>query len=515
MSDQVDTVAMPVVPVGSWRWALGTLAAGFALFVGVYHHTWLSLLDIWWRSQTFTHGFLIIPISLWLIGREWPWLVRLSPAPDYRALLALGILGLGWLMARVAEVLVVEQLAMIAMIPMLVWLLLGGQIARRMWFPLGFLVFAVPMGEPLIPILIDFTADFTVGMLRLTGIPVFREGAFFSIPSGDWSVVEACSGLRYLIASLTLGCLYAYLNYRSPLKRLIFFGLSAVVPIIANGFRAYMIVMIGHLSNMRLAVGVDHLIYGWVFFGLVMLLLFWVGSWWSEPDPPLVADSTDGEAVSPISERAFALGLVAGLAVIAIWPVRAAQIERQALAQVAPWRLHLPDEAGAWHAASDLTAWAPAYLPPDAQFSRTYRQGEAAVQVFLLYYRYQTQEAELVNSSNVLVAPGHHPWRMIEERGVEARLQGQPTTVLQGYIRSARQDLVTWRWNRIGGEDTASSYYGKWLEVKDKLLGRGGSGLGMVIATDSSPEQAGKVLQDFLDAFLPALAPRIEQAAGG
>ena len=140
----------------------------------------------------------------------------------------------------------------------------------------------MPFGEALIPPLIDFTADFTVTALQLTGIPVYREGSFFTIPSGNWSVVEACSGLRYLIASFTLGALYAYLTYRSLKRRLIFIALSVIVPIIANGVRAYLIVMTGHLSDMSLAVGIDHLIYGWVFFGLVMLLLFWAGSFWRE-----------------------------------------------------------------------------------------------------------------------------------------------------------------------------------------------------------------------------------------
>ena len=105
----------------------------------------------------------------------------------------------------------------------------------RCAFPLAYLLLAVPFGEALIPPLIDFTADFTVTALQLTGIPVYREGSFFTIPSGNWSVVEACSGLRYLIASFTLGTLYAYLTYRSLKRRLIFIALSVIVPIIANG----------------------------------------------------------------------------------------------------------------------------------------------------------------------------------------------------------------------------------------------------------------------------------------
>jgi hypothetical protein len=59
-----------------------------------------------------------------------------------------------------------------------------------------------------------------------------------------------------------------------------------VVPIVANWLRAYMIVMIGHTSGMELATGVDHLIYGWLFFGLVMFIMFWIGSYWREDEAP-------------------------------------------------------------------------------------------------------------------------------------------------------------------------------------------------------------------------------------
>ena len=83
-------------------------------------------------------------------------------------------------------------------------------------------------------------------------------------------MVEACSGLRYLIASLMIGVLYAAISYRSAWRRAAFIAASILVPLLANWLRAYMIVMLGHLSNNTIAVGVDHLIYGWLFFGIVM-----------------------------------------------------------------------------------------------------------------------------------------------------------------------------------------------------------------------------------------------------
>ena len=100
-------------------------------------------------------------------------------------LLVLAMLGFSWLLATLASVLVFQQLFLITMIPAVVWTILGGQMVRALAFPLAYLLLAVPFGEALIPPLIDFTADFTVKALQLTGIPVYREGSFFTIPSGE------------------------------------------------------------------------------------------------------------------------------------------------------------------------------------------------------------------------------------------------------------------------------------------------------------------------------------------
>jgi exosortase len=194
------------------------------------------------------------------------------------------------------QVQVVQQYAMVAMIPTVVIVIAGRRVARALAFPLGFLLLGVPVGEALIPPMMDWTADFTVTALRLSGIPVYREGTFFTIPSGQWSVVEGCSGPALSDRVHHRGRPVRVLSYQKTWKRILFVVLSVIVPIIANGMRAYMIVMIAHLSDMKLALGIDHLIYGWLFFGLVMLLLFWIGSFWRDPEP---GNSAQSATLSP------------------------------------------------------------------------------------------------------------------------------------------------------------------------------------------------------------------------
>ena len=156
-----------------------------AAILGVYYKTTWSMIEIWERSDTFAHGFLIFPFSAYLIWGQRKYLSAFQPQPNLMGLLVLAALGFSWLLATLASVLVLEQFFLITMIPAVVWTILGSRIVRELAFPLVYLLLAVPFGEALIPPLIDFTADFTVKALQLTGIPVYREGSFFYHPERE------------------------------------------------------------------------------------------------------------------------------------------------------------------------------------------------------------------------------------------------------------------------------------------------------------------------------------------
>ena len=245
----------------SWRATSLALALALAWVLLLYRESALAMVAIWARSDTFAHAFVVPPIVLWLVWRRRAQLVQMAPRAAFPVLFAVAGAALLWWLGELAAVNAVTQLALTALLVLTVPALLGLQVARAIAFPLGFLFFAVPIGEFLLPQLMQWTADFTVAALRISGIPVYREGLQFVIPSGNWSVVDACSGIRYLIASLTVGTLFAYLNYQSSRRRVLFMLVSLFVPVAANWIRAYLIVIIGHLSGNRLAAGVDHLIF--------------------------------------------------------------------------------------------------------------------------------------------------------------------------------------------------------------------------------------------------------------
>lgn len=478
------------------------VSAALVVWVGAYWSTLVSIVSIWSRSGTFTHGFLIVPIVMFLVWQQRAELRMSAPRPAPLALLLLAGLVLSWYAARLLDVIAGQQFAVVMMIPAMLWVLLGGAVMRHLVFPMAYLLFAVPFGEFLVPGLQDITAVITVKALQFTGIPVLWEGRYFYIPSGSFEVAEACSGVRYLIASLALGTLYAYISYHSWRRRTAFILLSAAVPVIANGIRAYGIVMIAHLSDYKLALGVDHFIYGWVFFGVVMLLLFWLGNYFRDAPEPRIA-------AGPVSDPAAMLPAgspwnwrLAAFAILLCGPLLDIGLQRDSY-PAEEFALRLPNGTGEWngpHATVD--PWLPKFNGASLQQRAEYRGDRKSVQVYVAFYAHQQQGSELVNSENILFD------RVAERRlGEDVETitlgDGTPWTVRALRIHAAHGDRLIWSWYVVAGQSTANPVLAKLYEVRARVLGvHSGSAL-IALATDDAedPQNAKTRLQGFLNDF--------------
>ena len=480
-----------------WRLPLLGLALAWALLAALYYDTGAAMVVIWNRSETFAHAWVVPPISAWLVWRLRANLAVVTPRPALRWLWLMPPLGLLWLLGDLAAANAATQFALVGMFVLMVPALLGSEVARRLAFPLGFLFFAVPFGDFLTPWLIDRTADFTVVALRATGIPVFREGTQFVIPTGSWSVVQACSGIRYLMASLMVGTLFAYLNYRSYRKRWAFVGVAIVTPLVANWLRAYMIVMLGHLSGNRLAVGVDHIIYGWVFFGIIMLAMFMIGARWSEPDPELEPAPAGASQQSASTARWSGALLVATL-VLALPLLLRSQAQHSA-AHGEP-QLTAPVLPGWTWQDEPMASWRPHFENPAGLLHGRYEPeaGGPAIGVYVGYYRGQRHGSQLVTSINQLVdeeidkewsptassqtqldtPAGALPWRTAE-------LRGQALSQVMGGGSQAPR-LRVWQIYWINGRpfisDWQAKLYGAWLS----LLGQGDDAAVVLVYADKA-----------------------------
>jgi exosortase A len=202
MNNPTTNLAIGIPSPGSyWKNSLIVLAL-IQIWIGYcYWDTLEAMAQIWWRSETYAHGLIVPPISLWLIWRDRERLMSLRPEATFWFVPALIGIIVCWLLGELTSVNSLTQFSVVGICILATMSVLGVQLSKKLAFPLLFLFFAVPIGDFLLPRLMEWTADFTVLALRITGIPVYREGQNFVIPSGQWSVVEACSGIRYLIAS--------------------------------------------------------------------------------------------------------------------------------------------------------------------------------------------------------------------------------------------------------------------------------------------------------------------------
>ena len=498
----------------AWRSSLFALTLLFAWTAFLFRETAVAMVTIWWRSETFTHGFLVPPIVLWLVWRQREAIAALVPTPKASAFLFVIAAAFAWLLGELVAVNSVTQLAFVALLVLSVPTVLGLQVTRLIIFPLGFLFFCVPIGEFLLPLFMDWTAYFTVVALRLTGIPVYREGLQFVIPSGNWSVVEACSGIRYLIASVTVGTLFAYLNYQSTARRVLFVVISIIVPVVANWLRAYMIVMLGHFSGNTLAVGVDHLIYGWVFFGFVIMLMFIIGARWAEPDAVTHA-RVHGVAGANVAKNSGLTWIAtACFAAMIAWPHAAIwtidQRESGGSVSLSAPAVLTPDWA---LSSASVPEFKPAFKNPSAEVVATYSKQGRNVGLYLGYYQHQTYARKLVSSDNVLVENKSTTWAEVGRGSHALKLAGSQVQVRATEVRGLPQPglpddgrLTVWQIYWINGTLTSNDYLAKAYSAMHRLMGRGDNSAAIVVFT--SKEQAGggdAVLESFLAANYDAI----------
>lgn len=319
----IDRSAWNVIPYGrplltEWQvTGLIVLAASLCV-LGLFWVTVRSMVEVWDSSRTFAHGFLVLPTAAYLIWCYRDRVLPLVPAPSAWGVGALIIAGSGWFLGYVMNLLVLQQAAVVVSLLTLVLAIMGAEIFRVLLWPLAFLVFMLPVGTSLEPWLQDLTAWFILVALKLSGIPYLYADHRITISSGTWDVAPDCGGLRYLLPGLALGFAFATLIYRRPARRLFFLAVCAAILMIANGIRAYGIIVGHHLG---IADGVDHRLFSYTVFGLTLPFLHWLGLKWTEKrmDAPSSLHMVNGR--HDHDTRKIMLTAVAAVSLLAMAPL--------------------------------------------------------------------------------------------------------------------------------------------------------------------------------------------------
>ena len=315
----------------AWSMMRGTaisLIAGILVLGVLFRMEVTTAVNVWWDSTAYNHCFLVIPIVVYLLWDRRSALSGLAARPIPWIALAGIPLAAAWLVTERLGIMEGRQLIALTFLQLLFLGVLGWRLWTAVSGPLLYLYFLVPFGEFLTPKLQDITALFVRHGLSILNIPAYVDGYIIEIPEGTFFIAQACAGLRFLIAAIAFGALYALLMYRSPIRRVAFIAISIVVPIVANGFRALGIVSLGHILGSAEAAATDHVLYGWMFFSLVILLLLACGLPFREdrqPEPAAPAPMQDGDHVMVGVFASALLVLIAGIS-----PAAAMLLDRSA-----------------------------------------------------------------------------------------------------------------------------------------------------------------------------------------
>jgi len=475
----------------------------------VYAETFFGIVDIWLESKTYVHGFVIVPVSIMLIWRCRGTVSAAPKRPFWPGLIGLlTVSGLWWVSNRLG-IQAGEQFSAVTVLPMVVLTTLGVNATSRMAFPLAYLVFAVPFGDFLIPSLVEFTAQFTVGALNLTGIPVLRDAQFFRTPAGDFEVARACSGVRFLLASLSVGALYAYLNFHTNKARVAFIVFSALFPIVANGVRVYLIVLVAHFSDMRLAVGVDHIIYGWVFFGIIIVIMLLIGNWTSHrfgnKSAPSESVTTIAAVTTPQPAMAMLLALLTAI-VLAVGPAFA-RITTETSGEAPSNPVAIPAEIVGWDGpAASESEWRPEFANPASQQFVSFSSGTSVVELVVVQYASVSQSAELANSQNMVM--GEDAWTVKLPRVVKTGVSRGPAQVREIYGSRKGEERLVWYWYDVNGSLLLSMSSVKLQEAMNWLAGK--STLSTLIAISMPVDKDYRYTSEILSQFLAASSASID-----
>lgn len=519
-------------PVGASRRELTVLALIFgvaSVVVILYAETFVSMAAIW-QSSGYQHGIVVPPICAYLLWRLRGPLATAELRPCAWGIAALIPLVALWFVAEAVAVQTVEFLAAVLLIAAAVLTFLGPSLARRALFPLLFLVAAVPIGDGFLPQLMIITADVSTALLRAVDVPVFREGQFLSLPGGRFEVASVCAGLSYLTAGLFMALLFSYLTYRSWLRRAIFVGVTVVAVVLTNGVRAFVTMYVASATDMRYFAGRDHVIFGWMLFGVVVFALIYAGIRFADK-PVHEAGSAVGSSapLPPLLPLLLVFGLLMLAATAApmftalrnswlvLWPATGLllwtlyktmdlrqvggaasprrgsyyrSIEGVLVLAVVPLVLALGSGLSPAPAVGegatlyvDLPAidgcrtgdwsedWMPEFHLPDRQSSGAYLCSEQRVNAFVATYAGNVQDRELVSHLNRIVPDSVQSRAAFRKDGFTST-DGHVIRVNELQLDDFVSSSLVWYWYRTGDTSVTSPVVVKLRQAVDLLMMR-------------------------------------------
>lgn len=267
------------------------------LCILLYAPTFSMFIYDWTNDENYSHGFLVPFIVAYLVWEKKTLLRQLNPQPS---IWGLGILFGGlmvYLLGTVGAEWFLKRSSLIIVLGGLILYLYGKSYIKALIFPLVFLIFMVPLPAIIykamafqLQLFVSTIAERVIGFI---GIPIFRSGNILYLASGPLSVEEACSGMRSIMALLALSSIFAYLMYRTWLKRWLIVAFALPIAVVTNIIRVTTTGILANYYGQKIAEGFLHTSFGWIVFVIAFVLLFLLSQFldWILPETNSIENS--------------------------------------------------------------------------------------------------------------------------------------------------------------------------------------------------------------------------------
>ncbi len=518
------------------------IVAIIGALIGGFWSTFSNLVGLYDGTDSSAHTVFVLLAFLFLLWSSGPDLAKLPIRAFPFGIVGLLAAGFIWLAGELVFARVLTYFGVLVMIPMAVLTMLGYRWLAVLGFPLAFILFAVPIGGSLVPTLVDWTAATAVAGLNMAGVPVYREGAFLVVPSGTWSIADACSGIAYLRTVTMLVTLYAWSMYRSPFKRLAFIAGGVAIGIAGNWLRAFLTILIAHISDNRYLRD-DHSTFGWVLFALMLVAYSAIGYRYRDGDSskalaseakildPTTASAgvphgvANGRAPDRSQGRSQIAALimsssilrfvsisVASVAAVAIWPITQQQLK----APSSNVGIEVPDiaPAGGWiSVAGPAVRWTPSLTKPSRERVQSFEKLGHRVDVFIGVFQDQTWTSKLVTVANGFALQDNARWTLAVRGNVNTNFSTQTIKVDTGLILGSEMRILAWRWYWVHGLATASDVRAKLAQLSTRLAGQPDTSAWVSVYTDASasPIEAAATLDEFMRDVGPSIHASLQR----
>ncbi len=494
-----------------------------ASFLFCYAKVMLGFVKVWGSNDTYSFGFIIPLISLYILWERREKIVNSRVEPSIT--LGIPILFLALFTFRLGEisgVVLLRDVSFLIGIIGLVYYLFGNDVFRNAWFPITYLIFMIPIWDLLFGALHFpfqmFSANMGVKLLQLFGIPSYRSGIFIELPNITLQVAEVCSGVNYLLSIIALGIPLSYLYISKTIKRIAVISAAVLISIISNGIRIALIGVLAYQGYRELhgPFGMFRAVFISTLGYIILFILVWVLADKKDKNRETKRETIKAEKKHLMKKHKNNKLKFLHTIIISTIFITIGGFPYNHKANAVPLKSDFkffPYKVGKWtgmNVEPDFDVFQ--RLGADDQLSRRYKSESGhTVNLYIGYFEFQEQRKELINNQMMYFFKNNS--NEIIHLGKSKSISINTFLLDEGDNRK-----LVYYWFDINGRIVNDKYLVKLYSAWDGIFHNRTNGSIVLITTDflyeSSKKSSSQVVVDFINEIFPVVDQFLPQGLG-